>query len=141
MNKRDERKLKNGGDLTAEQFGYMKRIFYNSCTKCGKKQSYLAADHIIPVSKGGPTTWENIQPLCRSCNSKKGDRESIDYRLGFLARAEDRPHKFFTSVRFYISANYQKNEATFKKDCISFFRMLGASPSEMMVLNEEIEGL
>lgn len=30
-------------------------------------------DHIIPYSKGGPTTVENLRLLCRSCNRKKSD--------------------------------------------------------------------
>lgn len=30
-------------------------------------------DHIIPVSKGGPTTVENLRLLCRSCNRKKSN--------------------------------------------------------------------
>lgn len=42
-----------------------------SCKQCGS-QSCLHADHIIAESKGGPTTLENLQTLCRTCNLKKG---------------------------------------------------------------------
>lgn len=41
------------------------------CKHCGS-QRFLRADHIAAESKGGPTTLENLQTLCRSCNSKKG---------------------------------------------------------------------
>jgi 5-methylcytosine-specific restriction endonuclease McrA len=29
-------------------------------------------DHVIPESKGGPTTYENLQVTCRKCNLAKG---------------------------------------------------------------------
>lgn len=41
------------------------------CKRCGSGQM-LRADHIIPESKGGPTTFENLQTLCHSCNARKG---------------------------------------------------------------------
>lgn len=44
------------------------------CVTCGSHLD-LCCDHIIPESKGGPTTFENLQAMCRSCNSKKGARE------------------------------------------------------------------
>ena len=41
------------------------------CLGCGTWKS-LSIDHIIPESSGGPTVFENLQTLCRSCNSRKG---------------------------------------------------------------------
>ncbi len=35
--------------------------------------SKLEADHIIPFSKGGYTTWDNMKLLCKSCNNKKSN--------------------------------------------------------------------
>jgi len=44
-----------------------------ACLDCGSLE-YLHCDHVIPVSKGGLTDFDNLQTLCRPCNAKKKDR-------------------------------------------------------------------
>jgi hypothetical protein len=43
------------------------------CQHCGGWEN-LCVDHVVPESAGGLATLENLQALCRSCNSKKGAR-------------------------------------------------------------------
>jgi len=44
-----------------------------SCQYCGARED-LTFDHVIPRSKGGQTTWENVVAACAPCNLKKGDK-------------------------------------------------------------------
>ena len=45
------------------------------CRKCGVSQRHapLEIDHIIPIAKGGKSTYNNLQTLCHKCNVEKGD--------------------------------------------------------------------
>src|SRR5690606_18760839 len=42
------------------------------CQYCGAAAESI--DHVVPRSKGGPHTWENVVAACRPCNVRKGDR-------------------------------------------------------------------
>lgn len=52
---------------------------YPNCLKCGSTDN-LSIDHIVPISRGGSNYFSNLQVLCRSCNSGKGNHHSTDYR-------------------------------------------------------------
>ena len=56
---------------------YLRDMF--TCQYCIKPfpQSQLTMDHVLPLSKGGKTNWENIVTACRPCNGKKGNDERI----------------------------------------------------------------
>ena len=58
------------GSHTLEEWNNLKIEFDNRCAFCRKKK-LLTKDHIIPLSEGGTDYIDNIQPLCRNCNSKK----------------------------------------------------------------------
>jgi 5-methylcytosine-specific restriction endonuclease McrA len=44
-----------------------------TCQYCGSHED-LTFDHVIPRSKGGLTTWENVVTACSCCNLRKGDK-------------------------------------------------------------------
>ncbi len=48
----------------------------NRCQYCGHKfdTHHLSLDHVVPRSRGGQTTWENIVCACLRCNVRKGGR-------------------------------------------------------------------
>ena len=79
--RRRTKKTRAGGSFTAGEFKMLISHYGNRCLCCGRSDVKLTADHVIPVSKGGTSNIDNIQPLCKSCNSQKRDR-TIDYRPG-----------------------------------------------------------
>ncbi len=78
-NRRRTKQTQAGGSYTAEEWKSLCAYYGNKCLRCGRDDVKLAADHVIPVSKGGSSNIDNIQPLCKSCNSVKRDKH-IDYR-------------------------------------------------------------
>jgi len=61
-----------------------------SCGYCGLRCGKMTIDHIIPKSRGGPSTFENCVSSCRNCNNKKGGRTPSEARM-FLKRRPYQP--------------------------------------------------
>ena len=64
-----------------------------TCQYCGATpgRGLLTLDHVVPRSKGGATTWENVVAACRTCNMKKGDRTPDEAHMA-LRKTPGRPH-------------------------------------------------
>lgn len=50
------------------------------CQYCGSRRD-LTFDHVVPRSRGGLTTWDNVVAACAPCNLKKGNRLSADIHM------------------------------------------------------------
>ena len=60
-----------------------------TCQYCGSR-SNLTVDHVVPRSKGGPSSWENIVASCAPCNRRKGN--ALPRQAGMsLSRAPGTP--------------------------------------------------
>jgi 5-methylcytosine-specific restriction endonuclease McrA len=75
------RKRATGEKFTRAEWQALCALYDDTCLCCGKQEPAikLTTDHVVPVSKGGGNSIENIQPLCTSCNNHKGNK-IIDYR-------------------------------------------------------------
>ena len=64
----------------------------NTCQYCKRHfpQSQLSLDHVMPKSRDGKTTWENVVCSCVKCNTRKGDRTPEEANM-HLARKPVKP--------------------------------------------------
>lgn len=58
------------------------------CQYCGLQpgRAHLTVDHVLPRSRGGGTTWENVVAACRDCNHRKGGRTPEEANMVLLSK-------------------------------------------------------
>ena len=61
----------------------------------------LNVDHVIPRSRGGPSTWENLVTSCRPCNFRKGGR--LPQECGMVPHRPPRPPRWSTAVQLFCT--------------------------------------
>lgn len=67
------RRKKSLGAFSLTDWREIKKKYYYTCPACGRNEPEikLTIDHIVPLAKGGKHDKNNIQPLCKNCNSQK----------------------------------------------------------------------
>lgn len=60
----------------------------NTCQYCGRRapRSDLTLDHVIPRSRGGFDSWENLVLACMRCNVKKANRTPEEARMPLIKK-------------------------------------------------------
>lgn len=60
----------------------------NRCQYCGKNLSMnqMSLDHVVPRSRGGETSWENVVCSCVACNTRKGGRTPQEARMKLISK-------------------------------------------------------
>ena len=51
----------------------------HACAYCGRDDLPLEQEHMIPVTRGGGYTQDNIVPACGTCNSRKGTKTAGEF--------------------------------------------------------------
>jgi len=82
-----------------------------TCQYCSDRRHDLTIDHIIPKSRGGTDTWDNVVAACLKCNVKKGDRTPKEANMALL----NVPRRPPSHVHFEISKHSASGEYTWKK--------------------------
>lgn len=94
------RDLYSDSTLTQEDWQHCLQVFDNTCAYCGSSKQ-LSMDHIVPISKEGPTCILNIVPACISCNTSKNNKDlTIWYPM----------QSFYTTERYNKIVAFMKGE-------------------------------
>lgn len=92
MVRRRARKMSLPDTMTESDWKFALHYFDHKCAVCGRPAGFwhtIAADHWIPLAKGGATVRSNIIPLCHGvggCNNKKSDQLPADWLLSEFGR-------------------------------------------------------
>jgi 5-methylcytosine-specific restriction endonuclease McrA len=70
----------------------------HTCQYCGSTKE-LTIDHILPKSRGGADTWENLVAACKSCNNIKGDKTPQEANMSLLSKPS-KPHHIIYLKQF-----------------------------------------
>tara|TARA_Y100000590_G_scaffold91161_1_gene102855 strand:- start:1038 stop:1547 length:510 start_codon:yes stop_codon:yes gene_type:complete len=66
-----------------------KAVFFRdnfTCQYCNNKTTPLTLDHVIPRSKGGAHTWENVTSACIKCNHKKASKTPREASMKLISK-------------------------------------------------------
>ncbi|MDQ3994499.1 MAG: HNH endonuclease [Actinomycetota bacterium] len=68
------------------------------CQYCGTDGGKLTLDHVVPRSRGGDSSWENVVTSCAPCNLRKGNRTLEEAGMRLHAHPRQPPPALFVTL-------------------------------------------
>jgi 5-methylcytosine-specific restriction endonuclease McrA len=82
-----------------------------TCQYCGKHMRELTLDHVLPRSRGGQSTWENLVACCHPCNNRKGNRTPEEANMPLVRT----PKPFSLHTSRHLMRMLGKSDAQWRK--------------------------
>lgn len=76
---RKQREKSAGAKYTKTDILKLQKIHNNCCYFCGKESKKLSVDHLVPISRNGKNSKDNLVLACLSCNSAKGSLTESEF--------------------------------------------------------------
>jgi len=76
-----------------------------TCQYCGRHDTPLTVDHILPKHLGGTHIWTNVVAACPACNHRKGGRRLEDVHMPLLHSPKEPP----ASARYLYGSHLKEN--------------------------------
>jgi 5-methylcytosine-specific restriction endonuclease McrA len=102
-------------EITLSRRNVLHRDDY-TCQYCGVKRHDLTIDHILPRSRGGKDSWDNVTTACLRCNVKKGNRTPKEASMALRSM----PERPVCHVNFEISKHMGSCDYTWNKYIFSY---------------------
>jgi 5-methylcytosine-specific restriction endonuclease McrA len=80
-----------------------------ACQYCGTAAKDLTVDHVIPRSKGGMHSWDNVVTACRHCNHRKGGRTLQEARMRLLTVPREPRAGVYYAIERRLSADFHEH--------------------------------
>lgn len=93
--RRSARKRRVLTQLTISQWEWLKQQSGHCCVYCGRHQDEcgrLQQEHVVPLSRGGAHTVNNIRPACADCNYRKHDKTPAEAGMSFAIEINPLKH-------------------------------------------------
>lgn len=72
---------RRGVPLDRQARNYVDILHNDPCCYCGSTKHPIVIDHIIPVSHGGTSVWDNLTAACPDCNYLKSNKSLLQFVL------------------------------------------------------------
>jgi 5-methylcytosine-specific restriction endonuclease McrA len=78
----------------------------HQCQYCGTRSATMTVDHVVPKTRGGEDSWENLVAACVQCNNSKGNM-TPDEALMPLRRRPKKPSRL-AFIQHFVGAKNEK---------------------------------